>query len=66
MPSTFPHPTMALELARSVQKLPRELRDMVYSHLWDGDTMKELNYSSRLLPAGPPHDTNSNSIIHLC
>jgi hypothetical protein len=53
---------MALELARRVQDLPRELRDMVYSNLWDDKIMQKLDYSSRLLPTGGSKRLNSTGI----
>ncbi|KAF1935269.1 hypothetical protein EJ02DRAFT_428589 [Clathrospora elynae] len=57
------------ELARLVQaKLPRELRDLVYSFLWDDKVMEKLDYQSHLSrpqPCPSKHCINNN-VICLC
>ncbi|KAF2790691.1 hypothetical protein K505DRAFT_419671 [Melanomma pulvis-pyrius CBS 109.77] len=35
-------------------RLPRELRDLVYSYLWDGDAMRKMNAPLLLCQASPP------------
>ncbi|KAH7398577.1 hypothetical protein BKA66DRAFT_566171 [Pyrenochaeta sp. MPI-SDFR-AT-0127] len=63
------------ELADLVQqRLPRELRDYIYSHLWDHEVLRNLNYVNQIGKALLPFEYrcvattpgNNGSIVCMC